>query len=93
MKGAEIFDLCGRVAIATGASIGLRRQMADALAENGRKCGVVRAQERALRASRGVVRKMRSEDSRSRLRRQRFEQHPSSCGRRGFRIRPSRYPY
>jgi NAD(P)-dependent dehydrogenase (short-subunit alcohol dehydrogenase family) len=33
VKGAEIFDLSGRVAIVTGGSIGLGRQMAEGLAK------------------------------------------------------------
>jgi NAD(P)-dependent dehydrogenase (short-subunit alcohol dehydrogenase family) len=35
MKVAELFDLTGKVAIVTGGSIGLGRQMAEALAEQG----------------------------------------------------------
>ena len=35
MNTRELFDLTGRVAIVTGGSIGLGRQMADALADLG----------------------------------------------------------
>jgi NAD(P)-dependent dehydrogenase (short-subunit alcohol dehydrogenase family) len=35
VKGAEIFDLSGRVAIVTGGSVGLGRQMAEGLSEMG----------------------------------------------------------
>jgi NAD(P)-dependent dehydrogenase (short-subunit alcohol dehydrogenase family) len=52
VKGAEIFDLSGRVAIVTGASIGLGQQMADALAEMGANvvlCG--RKKERCEQAA------------------------------------------
>ena len=52
MKGAEIFDLTGRVAIVTGGSVGLGRQMAEGLAEMGANlvlCG--RKKERCQQAA------------------------------------------
>ena len=52
MKGAKIFDLSGRVAIVTGGSVGLGRQMAEALAEMGANlvlCG--RKKERCQQAA------------------------------------------
>ena len=35
MKAKDLFDLTGRVAVVTGGSIGLGRQMAEGLAEMG----------------------------------------------------------
>src|SRR3981081_99337 len=52
MKGAKIFDLSCRVAIVTGGSVGLGRQMAEALAEMGANlvlCG--RKKERCQQAA------------------------------------------
>ena len=48
----RLFDLTGRVAIVTGGSVGLGRQMAEGLAEMGANLGALRAQERTMRASR-----------------------------------------
>lgn len=52
MKGAEIFDLSGRVTIVTGGSVGLGRQMAEGLAKMGANlvlCG--RKKERCEQAA------------------------------------------
>jgi NAD(P)-dependent dehydrogenase (short-subunit alcohol dehydrogenase family) len=52
VKGAEIFDLTGRVAIVTGGSVGLGQQMAEGLAEMGANlvfCG--RKKERCQQAA------------------------------------------
>ena len=50
-KIKDLFDLTGRVAVVTGGSIGLGRQMAEGLAEMGADL-VLCPQEGTLRASR-----------------------------------------
>jgi len=52
VKTSQIFDLTGRVAIITGGSVGLGRQMADGLAEMGASLVLcARKKERCLRAA------------------------------------------
>ena len=52
MKVKDLFDLTGRVAVVTGGSIGLGRQMAEGLAEMGAEPRSVRAQKGTLRSKR-----------------------------------------
>jgi NAD(P)-dependent dehydrogenase (short-subunit alcohol dehydrogenase family) len=52
MQTGQIFDLSGRVAIVTGGSVGLGRQMAEGLAEMGANLVLcARKRERCLQAS------------------------------------------
>ena len=52
MKASELFDLTGRVAIITGGSVGLGRQMAEGLAEMGADLVLcARKKERCLQAA------------------------------------------
>jgi NAD(P)-dependent dehydrogenase (short-subunit alcohol dehydrogenase family) len=52
VKGRERFDLSGRVAIITGGSVGLGRQMAEGLAEMGASLVLcARKKERCLQAA------------------------------------------
>src|SRR5260370_34842280 len=58
MKAKELFDLTGRVAIITGGSVGLGRQMAEGLAEMGANLGFcARKKGRCPRAA-GELRKL-----------------------------------
>src|ERR1700736_2669807 len=52
MKARQMFDLAGRVAIVTGGSVGLGRQMAEGLAEMGANLFLcARKKERCLQAA------------------------------------------
>jgi gluconate 5-dehydrogenase len=52
MNSRQIFDLAGRVAIVTGGSVGLGRQMAEGLAEMGAHLVLcARKQERCLKTA------------------------------------------
>ncbi|MGB6899113.1 MAG: SDR family NAD(P)-dependent oxidoreductase, partial [Candidatus Acidiferrum sp.] len=52
MKAGHIFDLSGRVAIVTGGSVGLGRQMAEGLAEMGANLVLcARKKERCVQAA------------------------------------------
>ena len=51
----KIFDLAGRVAIVTGGSVGLGRQMAEGLAEMGANLILCARKKRTLSPDRGIL--------------------------------------
>jgi 3-oxoacyl-[acyl-carrier protein] reductase len=55
MKAAEIFDLKGRVALVTGASSGLGKQFAKALADNGAAVALVARRTERLKALKAEI--------------------------------------